>query len=349
MKPIRILSSFLKYNSFSKEVQGKKIDHQRSISMIQKYMRIDLNKNSKPIFYIKSILIYLIPSFFFQMKLADAIQKAQKEPALLQRVHYYNKTTPFKPSPNLKTIQEFYTEKKKTYFFDLLRYLKYFNQKLKISYLFGDITHVPNEPTIVKSRPIKGNNANSILMKLNSVRHFIFVDDTLTFESKVDKIVWRGKCYVPHRIEFVKKFYNHPLCDIGQTNTKGDLSVAWQKNKLSLKKQLEYKFILAIEGNDVASNLKWAMSSNSLVMMCEPKYETWFMEGLLKADFHYVLLKDDYSDLEEKIEYYIKNHQAAKDIIANAHKHVAQFLDAQSEEIISLKVLEKYFLNSHQL
>ena len=44
---------------------------------------------------------------------------------------------------------------------------------------------------------------------------------------------------------------------------------------------LNYKFILAIEGYDVATNLKWIMSSNSLAVMPRPTYATWFMEGTL--------------------------------------------------------------------
>ena len=38
--------------------------------------------------------------------------------------------------------------------------------------------------------------------------------------------------------------------------------------------------------------------------MPKPKYETWFMEGKLKDGSHYIEVKDDYSDLEEKIKYY---------------------------------------------
>lgn len=316
--------------------------------MLKKYVRIDVNKNSKPLFYIQSLLNFCTPSLFFQKKLPSHL-KEELSTQLLERINYYNKTKEFTLCTESKTIKEFYKEKKKTYFFDLLRYLKYFDPSLKISYLFGDITHIPQTPTIVKSRPIDGDNSNAVLMKLNSVRHFIFVNDSLNFEEKKEILVWRGKSYVAHRTEFLKRFHDHPLCDIGQTNTKGDLSVAWQKNKLSLKKQLEYKFILAIEGNDVASNLKWAMSSNSLVMMTQPKYETWFMEGLLKADFHYVLLQEDYSDLEEKIEYYIKHPEKAKEIIKNAHHHVEQFLDPKTEAFLSLKVLEKYFIHSNQI
>ncbi|GIR91542.1 MAG: hypothetical protein CM15mP92_0060 [Halieaceae bacterium] len=75
----------------------------------------------------------------------------------------------------------------------------------------------------------------------------------------------------------------------------------------SLDTHLKHKFILCIEGNDVASNLKWVMSSNSVAVMPKPKYESWFMEGKLIPNYHYILIKDDYSDLEEKLNYYKKN------------------------------------------
>ena len=50
---------------------------------------------------------------------------------------------------------------------------------------------------------------------------------------------------------------------------------------MTINEQLHYKFILCSEGNDVASNLKWVMSSNSIAVMPKPKFETWFMEGIL--------------------------------------------------------------------
>lgn len=56
----------------------------------------------------------------------------------------------------------------------------------------------------------------------------------------------------------------------------------------TIREHLDYKFIMAIEGNDVASNLKWVMSSNSLAVMPRPTCETWFMEGTLIPDYHYI-------------------------------------------------------------
>ena len=85
------------------------------------------------------------------------------------------------------------------------------------------------------------------------------------------------------------------------------------------------------------------MSSNSVCVMPKPKYETWFMEGKLKPDFHYISIKDDFSDAEDKINFFIKHPNDVKKIIANANYFVNQFKDQRREKLISLLGLDKYF------
>ncbi len=113
--------------------------------------------------------------------------------------------------------------------------------------------------------------------------------------------------------------------------------------KKTIREHLDYKFIMALEGNDVASNLKWVMSSNSIAVMTRPTCETWFMEGKLIPDYHYIEIKDDLSDLEEKLNYYIAHPAEAEQIVEHAHEYVSQFFDAGRERLISLLVMDKYF------
>jgi hypothetical protein len=77
--------------------------------------------------------------------------------------------------------------------------------------------------------------------------------------------------------------------------------------------------------------------------MVKPKYETWFMEGDLIPDYHYVLLKEDYSNIQEKMDYYNNNPHDALKIIKNANEYVNQFKDTKRESLISLYVMKKYF------
>ena len=119
--------------------------------------------------------------------------------------------------------------------------------------------------------------------------------------------------------------------------------------KKTIRQHLDYKFIMALEGNDVASNLKWVMSSNSLAVMPRPTCETWFMEGRLRPGYHYVEVRDDFADLEEKLRHYCDHSDEAEAILRHAHEYVAQFRDRRREELIQLMVMEQYFRTSGQL
>jgi hypothetical protein len=85
------------------------------------------------------------------------------------------------------------------------------------------------------------------------------------------------------------------------------------------------------------------MSSGSVAVMPQPKYETWFMEGSLIPDHHYIRIKDDYSDLDERLKYYIAHPEAVQAIVKNANAYVMQFQNKRQEDLISLLVLDKYF------
>jgi hypothetical protein len=233
-----------------------------------------------------------------------------------------------------------------SYFFDSYQYTRFFSDKLKSSFRFGDITNVGEIPQIVKSRPVANNN-NSVVLNLDKSHHFVFLNDSKQFVSKKNMLIGRGGIYQSHRIKFYEMYFNNPLCNLGAINYDERFPL-WKVSKTSIDEHLDYKFILCLEGNDVASNLKWVMSSNSLAVMPTPHYETWFMEGRLIPNYHYVEIRRDYSDLEEKLNYYINNTQESLKIIENAHKWVDQFKDKKKEDLISLLVLNKYFKQTGQ-
>ncbi len=310
------------------------------------------HKNNKLWYYIKGYWREVIPASWLRSSLPAKLMAGSgiDEEDVRKRVNYYNKLTTLTPladaTPSLGDYK--LPKRLKVYYFDTYEYTRYFNPRLKANFLIGDITHVPPEPAITKSRPIAGVNQNSVLLKINKVRHFTFINDKIPFTQKKDMLVGRAVVRREHRIRFYEMYFNHPMCNLGQIN-KGSKTDQWVKNKLTIDEHLTYKFILCLEGNDVASNLKWVMSSNSLAVMPKPKYETWFMEGTLVPNHHYVLIKDDYSDLEERLTYYIRHPEEAQKIISNANHYVQQFKNTKQEDLISLLVLEKYFYKTGQL
>ena len=303
----------------------------------------------KFVFYASNIFKSLIPKKFSQRKLNYWLQQAENysEETIYKRLDYYISNKNDRISSNAVSLKNFKRPKKGSmYYYDLVQYTRYFKDYFKIKYKFGDVQDNQEALTIVKSRPIN-HSGNSVIMKLNALRHYCFIDGDIPFLQKKNEVVWRGVIHKQNRINLVEKFHTHPKCNIGQI-TLHKRKPEWKKPFLSIKEQLKYKFILSIEGNDVATNLKWIMSSNSLCFMPTPKFETWFMEGKLIPNVHYVRIKDDYSDMIEKMEYYSKNENKALSIIQNAKKWVEQFKDDKLEKILSLKVLDSYFKSTGQ-
>ena len=308
-------------------------------------------------FYICNFSTYFLPNYLYRRQLrgilASLPQNRKRE--IEERVAYYNRMPECRTSEEWTAIRSFRypfgkKEKFSMYFFDLYSNIRFFSPHSRFRYEFGDVTREPSVPAFVKSRPIGGATSNAVLLKLNRVRHFHFIRDSRNFREKKDMLVSRNVVRQPHRRKLLEMYYGHPLCDIGQINTDTAREhPEWVKGYLTLEEQLQYKFICCIEGNDVASNLKWVMSSNSVPVMPRPRYETWFMEGKLVPGYHYIEIKPDYSDLIEKIEYYISHLDEAELIIEHAHEYIRRFKNKKVERAISLLVIQKYLQRSGQI
>ena len=335
---------------------------------IREYIRYRKHRNSHIKYYSLNYLSFCLLSYFSQCKREKILsQYARLNPHeqkyVLDRVNYYNKlpekygsvktednTMRYYPLSELKIHGTYNGNRARTvYVFDTWEIIRYFKQSYKAGFLFGDVTQIPPVSCFVKSRPIKGENENSVVLNMEKVRHFMFIkNDRKQFQEKKNMLIGRAFINQSHRKKFYEMYFGHPMCDLGNANKKMTEHPEWHVNPMSVDEHLDYKFILALEGNDVASNLKWIMSSNSLAVMPEPTYETWFMEGKLIPNYHYMKIKSDYSDLEERMKYYIAHPDEANEIIRHAHEYIKQFFNKKRERLIGLMVANKYFVYTRQ-
>jgi len=309
--------------------------------------------SNKSLFKLDHYIRSLIKLMFARQRCPGNIKRAlsfydslptEQRAQINKRVNYYNKLDTIFSADEADMLAANYTRQNSwTYHLDFKPLLACLPDKFRFNLLFGDITHIPEKPTFVKSRPVRkgAKNMNSVLLKLNKVRHYFMPTDPNDFLSKKPMAVWRGSAHRDKRKHFVELCYNKPMCDIGDVSDKS-LGKPWHKEFMSISEQLKYRYILSVEGNDVSTNIKWIMASNSLCLMPKPEYETWFMEGSLKPGVHYIELKKDFSDLADKIAYYNANTDEALDIIQNANEYTRQFLDSRKEYLISLLVMDKY-------
>ena len=188
----------------------------------------------------------------------------------------------------------------------------------------------------------------------------------LPFNQKKSAVFWRGapsgggggwfnknnKIDRAYRFNLVKK--HHKNHDIGFCRLKpfqreqfqkhyGEDGADYVKTSESKKVFLQYKYIISVEGNDNDSGLRWKLNSNSLVIMPKPVSQTWLMEDKLEPNVHYIQVSNDWSDLDEKIEWCNSNQEQCMDIVKNAQEYMKQFLDAEKEQELELNVLQKYF------
>jgi hypothetical protein len=310
-------------------------------------------KNSNLKYYIRSYLREYTPKIFSQMQLNRILRQLdqrQDKEEIMRRVNYYcklDKGSNFNRqmwSDKAIMLQDQPVTGQKTYYFDAMEYARYFSQDLRWILDAGDKPYVAPEPAIVKNRPIVEHNENSVILNLDKNRHFLFVRDNKPWRDKKNMTIFRGDLgpRKENRDVFMNRWYGHPMVDAASTN-RSEQHPEWQREKLTIGDHLDFKFIMSLEGNDVSSNLKWIMSSNSIAVTPCLTQETWFMEGTLIPNYHYIEVKPDFSDLEERLTYYIEHPDEAEAIIQHAHDYISQFRDEKREKLISVLVLKKYF------
>jgi hypothetical protein len=209
-----------------------------------------------------------------------------------------------------------------------------------------------------KSRPFNRREANNNVISFTSTdRHWDPVRDILSgkikdieWSEKQDKVVWRGSltnifAKANPRLLAVKKYKSHKDFDVGFTEKRwvGVASKDLIKPAMSIDEMLTYKYIISIEGDDIATNLQWAMCSNSLTIMPVPTREGWFLESCLVPWVHFVPINETMDDLEEKLEWCRNNDEQCQEIVKAANEYVSSFLNFEEERELASLVIKNYF------
>jgi hypothetical protein len=204
-------------------------------------------------------------------------------------------------------------------------------------------------PAIVKVRYIN-TPKGGIIAPLEHNRHWkpihVAKKNKILWQDKISDCIWRGastgKCHKNERVLFCYKWSQRYNVGISKFCQGVNPDARINKKNKSIDEMLKYKYIISIPGNDKDSGLNWKLASKSLVLMAQPKIESWLMEGLLKPYVHYVPLKDDYSDLEEQINWCKLYDDKCREIVKKANKFMQQFEDIEIEKKIFDMIKEHY-------
>ena len=184
----------------------------------------------------------------------------------------------------------------------------------------------------------------------------------IPFFRKRGIVLWRGATTgqpnrIANRFDLVTSYFGstNPKINIGFSNiawgtvdTSGNIIDynnyrPYVKGKMTIKQQLEYKYLISVDGNDKSSSINWQLASNSLVFMAKPTKISWLIEDRLIPNVHYIQLKDDFSDLEEKLEWCEQNPIKCQEIVNNSTQYMSQFYEDEREKYIEAQVIMTYF------
>lgn len=146
--------------------------------------------------------------------------------------------------------------------------------------------------------------------------------------------------------EYKKKSKNEtPIeIDVGftgfQKNYPGRKDDELVKQRITIPEMLKNKYLISVEGNDVASNLKWILSSQSVCIKPPARTVSWLMEDRLVPWVHYVPVRQDFADLREKLEWCRTHPRKCQEIIKAANDYMNRFKSGDEKTI--LKVLKGY-------
>ena len=178
----------------------------------------------------------------------------------------------------------------------------------------------------------------------------------VNWNQKIPRVFWRGSTTgveeITPRMRVVDALVSHPHCDVRFTHGVSFPSDAridphkFAPHRVSIGEHFQYKYILIVDGNVIASSHQWVFGSGSVpVMVTHPDNRYWF-QPFLQPMKNYVPIAYDLSDLEEKVEWLVTHDEEAQQIANNAMylssvlfspEFQKAYIDVRIREILGMK------------
>jgi len=154
---------------------------------------------------------------------------------------------------------------------------------------------------------------------------------------KSNELVWRGGCSgvggnQSLRVRFVEYLYqNNPNIRLSNWWAEGkNIPEQLFGSRINYTDLMKSKIFFIIDGAVIASNHMWGFATNSVpFLLSNAKY--WFSDFLIE-NIHYISVKHDLSDLDEKLEWVKCNDTKAEQIATNAFMFAKTFFSSQFQK-----------------
>ena len=173
----------------------------------------------------------------------------------------------------------------------------------------------------------------------NGVKEF----KTIPFKDKKNEIIWRGQTGTPLRKKLIKQLENIKNIPLNIKSV-SKISNDW----MSKEDQMEYKYILAIDGTGWPGNISWVLASGSVPIIAS-RWSVWFMPLLVPWE-DYVPIEVDkneqFPDLEKNIKKILSNNELGARIASNSVKKYRWIMSKQKEYLDNIFKYKKSYLEN---
>ncbi|OGN59706.1 MAG: hypothetical protein A3F40_04550 [Chlamydiae bacterium RIFCSPHIGHO2_12_FULL_27_8] len=181
------------------------------------------------------------------------------------------------------------------------------------------------------------------------------LDSKISWDEKNEIIFWRGASSKASRFTLCEISLNNNLVDAGFCDyfitdkdkelklwNKTDIYSKLLKNHSTIEEQLKYKYLPVLDGVMCTyPGYQWRLLSNSVTFKQGSDEEQWFYSAL-KPYEHYIPVKNDLSDLVDKINWAKENDDQCRKIAKNSTEFVLNNLMYEDIYVYFYKVLKEY-------
>lgn len=158
----------------------------------------------------------------------------------------------------------------------------------------------------------------------------IINNNFVNYDKKINKCIWRGNIHGNNYNFFDvnnKNNLNPRQYFIDLYNSNKFKNVDYSPEFMSIKDQLKYKYLLDIDGYaSTWASTVWKLYSGSVLLKQKSVWKQWYYDELIEY-VHYVPIANDFSDLNEQIQWCIDNDDKCQQISINSRKFVLDKLN----------------------
>lgn len=145
------------------------------------------------------------------------------------------------------------------------------------------------------------------------------------WHKKFPKAIWRGSTHVnpPLRESLVQLTAYKPWADVAECNINDPLT---KEHCILQHEHCRYRFPVHTEGYTYSGRLKYLQLCNSAPIIHDLKWEEFHTHLLrpYRPEQNFIPVKADWSDLEEKVRYYLDHDEETQTIARNNHETFAK-------------------------